>query len=92
VIEETKSSGVRERTVAWQLDLRGNNGNARRSLAFGQVFARRLIPLNHALWQNISELTRTLLRVDKLGVTGSSPVPPIEKTTHPVLPSPHPRQ
>jgi hypothetical protein len=58
---------------------RGNNGNARRSFAFAQAFACRLIPLNHALGANSSELTRTLLRIDKLGVTGSSPVPPIEK-------------
>jgi hypothetical protein len=36
-----------------------------------------LIPLNDALWANVSELRRTLLRPDKLGVTGSSPVPPI---------------
>jgi len=35
-------------------------------------------PLNQALCPNISEPTRTLLRVDKLGVTGSSPVPPTE--------------
>jgi len=45
------------------------------------VFARRLIPLNYELWANISELTRTLLRVDKLGVTGSSLVPPTQKPT-----------
>jgi hypothetical protein len=36
------------------------------------------IPLNHTASANLSELTRTLLRVDKLGVTGSSPVPPIK--------------
>jgi hypothetical protein len=46
---------------------RGNNGNARRSFAFAQVFARRQTPLNHALWANTNELTRTRLRVDKVG-------------------------
>jgi hypothetical protein len=57
---------------------RGNNGNGRRSFAFARAFGRRLPALNHALWANISELARTLLRFDKLGVTGSSPVPPIQ--------------
>jgi hypothetical protein len=32
---------------------------------------------NDAVWPNSSERVRTPLRVDKLGVTGSSPVPPI---------------
>jgi hypothetical protein len=46
---------------------RGNNGNVRRSLAFGQVFGRERNPLNDAPWATISELTRTLLRVDSCG-------------------------
>jgi hypothetical protein len=32
--------------------------------------------LNDAVWPNRRERVRTLLRFDKLGVTGSSPVPP----------------
>jgi hypothetical protein len=36
------------------------------------------IRLNDGGWPNLRERMRTLLRVDKLGVTGSSPVPPIK--------------
>jgi hypothetical protein len=35
-----------------------------------------VIPLNHALSANHSEPSEQPLRVDKLGVIGSSPVPP----------------
>ena len=37
------------------------------------------IPLSHCRLPHRCELARTLPRIDKLGVTGSSPVPPIEK-------------
>jgi hypothetical protein len=37
-------------------------------------------PLNHELWANSSALKRTRLRVDKLGVGGSSPAPSTSKT------------
>jgi len=56
------------RELAEAFEWRGNNGNARRSFAFAQAFARAAIPRNRALGPNTSELTRTLLRVDKLGV------------------------
>jgi len=39
---------------------------------------RATVPLR----PNRDALIRTLLRIDKLGVTGSSPVPPIEKALH----------
>jgi len=58
------------------LAARGNNGNARSSFKFAEVFARQLLPLNDALQSKLSEQVRTPRRVDKLGATGSSPVPP----------------
>jgi len=39
--------------------------------------------LNKALLANVGEPPRTLLRLDKLAVTGSSPVAPIEMTCKP---------
>ena len=58
---------------------RGNNGNVRRSFGFGPVRIQGGIRLNDADWTHWSEPARTLLRIDKLGVTGSSPVPPTIK-------------
>jgi hypothetical protein len=56
---------------------RGKDGKDRRSFAFARPFAHRWIWLNDAVEANRRELLRTL-RLDKLGVTGSSPVPPIK--------------
>jgi hypothetical protein len=58
---------------------RGNNGNARRSFGFGHVRRRGRVRLNDADCAHWHERNRTLRRVDKLGVTGSSPVPPTRK-------------
>ena len=66
---------------------RGNNGNVRRSFGFGPVRIQGGIRLNDADWTHWSEPARTLLRIDKLGVTGSSPVPPIHSLG--VTPIPH---
>jgi hypothetical protein len=52
------------------------NGNARRSFTFAEAFACTRISLSDAFSPNASEAARTLLCLDKLGVTGSSPVPP----------------
>jgi hypothetical protein len=51
---------------------RGKDGKDWRSLAFARAFASALISLNYAIYANRSERV-----LDKLGVTGSSPVPPI---------------
>jgi hypothetical protein len=56
---------------------RGKDGKDSRAFAFARAFARQRIRLNDAVETNRCELSRTLRRVDKLGVTGSSPVPPI---------------
>jgi hypothetical protein len=50
-----------------------------RSFGFARPFARLPFPLNDAHVPHYAEQVRTLPRVDKLGVTGSSPVPPTEK-------------
>jgi hypothetical protein len=47
------------------------SGSLKRSL--GAAF-----PHNHAPQANLREQARTLRCLDKLGVTGSSPVPPIQ--------------
>src|SRR5215208_6604540 len=59
-------------SVATMATLDVRSGSLNRSLARG-------IALNHAPSANASEPARTLPRIDKLGVTGSSPVPPIRK-------------
>jgi hypothetical protein len=56
---------------------RGKDGKDWRSLVFARPFASAQIPLNQMISSNRDERLRTLPRVDKLGVTGSSPVPPI---------------
>jgi hypothetical protein len=56
-----------DRKSAWQQWQRSTFVHVRRSVR------SPLSPLNHVLWANVSELTRTLPRIDKLGVTGSSP-------------------
>ena len=57
---------------AWQ------HGNAAGSLGFAPVRSSRRLWLNDAESAHTREPARTAPRVDKLGVTGSSPVPPIE--------------
>jgi len=69
----SRSKGLRRRQA------RGNNGNVRGSFGFGPVRVRRELPRNDADSMHCSARARTLPRLDKLGVTGSSPVPPIEK-------------
>jgi hypothetical protein len=70
-----------DRSEANRVDARGPRGVATmatlgvRSRSLKRSLALR-IPLNHAPSANRSEPTRTPVRVDKLGVTGSSPVPP----------------
>jgi hypothetical protein len=58
---------AREHASFGPVPVRGNNGNARRSLGCAESSLARRIPLNDAAWANLSELARTAAPIRQAG-------------------------